>query len=380
MAQRLDERLVRQQRVLVRAPVEDRAAVGVHLLGEVSRQPGLADTGLADEHDEPRLTRAALKPARAQPHEAGLAADEGAVDRRRRDGGKRQERGVRGGPCRRPGGSPIAQEAPVQRDGGRGRTGAELVPKEDTQPLERAQGLRDVPSSRLNLHQQGVSTLPKRPSLDERARRALGRGEVASTQLEGRPRGRLERPRLELSEMRPPALHPLPLQARKQWLGEHCEGGLRRMKRRLGVAVGQRVLGVLGLLGRLLDIHVRVGRQIQREQLAPDDQTRPQCAPHLRQHAAEGGFGRGGQIRWPEDLQKLIPAHGTEPVQDQVGEQRPALSAGELACDQAAAELDLQLAEQGNSQVFRQRGHSRGPGRQAACHRRGQSVAAMVTR
>src|SRR3954451_2295865 len=51
--QRLDERLIWPDRLLVAAPTEDDAAGGVHVGGESRCQPCLADAGLAGHDHEP---------------------------------------------------------------------------------------------------------------------------------------------------------------------------------------------------------------------------------------------------------------------------------------------------------------------------------------
>ena len=85
LAQRLDERLVRKQGLLVRAAVEHHTAAGLHLLGELGGEARLADARLADEQHQSHLPRLALLPTHAQTLQGLVAPDEGPLDHLRGD-------------------------------------------------------------------------------------------------------------------------------------------------------------------------------------------------------------------------------------------------------------------------------------------------------
>ena len=88
--QRGDERLVREERLRVRAPIEDRR---VGTPRELGREPGLADPGVARQQDELALAADRDAEPRRQPLEQLLAAHERSTAgldrerRRERDGG-----------------------------------------------------------------------------------------------------------------------------------------------------------------------------------------------------------------------------------------------------------------------------------------------------
>ncbi len=85
VAQRLDERLVGAQRLLLAAPVEDGRAAGVGLGRELRGEPRLADPGLAVEQHEPALAAARLPPGQPQPLQLVRAPDERRGRRRSAD-------------------------------------------------------------------------------------------------------------------------------------------------------------------------------------------------------------------------------------------------------------------------------------------------------
>ena len=79
VAQRLHERLVGHDGLLVDAAVQHDRAGLVHLGGEARRQPRLAHAGVARQHDDAALAGGRALPAGAQDGELGLAADERAL-------------------------------------------------------------------------------------------------------------------------------------------------------------------------------------------------------------------------------------------------------------------------------------------------------------
>ena len=84
--ERADERLVGHERLDVATPVEHRRALGVRLAGELGRQPGLADAGLADQQRDLAPAVGRLLEAVAQRLQGRLATDERAQLRGERAG------------------------------------------------------------------------------------------------------------------------------------------------------------------------------------------------------------------------------------------------------------------------------------------------------
>ena len=147
-----------------------------------------------------------------------------------------------------------------------------------------------------------------------------------------------------------------------------------------GIALGQRALGALGLLAGVLHVDLCVGRELERERVAPGDQARPERAADLGQHAAERGLGGGWGLRGPEDMGQLVAVDGSGAVEHEVGEQRPALASGQLRRDGKTGDLHRELAEQLDPQRrFERAGHRREL-LDAGAHRLRQSVLVMVTR
>ena len=95
LAQRLRVGLERRQRFLPAAPEQDERAAGLQLLGELPREPRLADPRLAGDHDHPPgPVHLDVRPRGAQPVELAGAPHEGEVRLAREDRGCRDGRAI----------------------------------------------------------------------------------------------------------------------------------------------------------------------------------------------------------------------------------------------------------------------------------------------
>ncbi len=371
VAQCLDERLVGQQGILVGAAVEHDRAGRVDLLGELGREAGLPDAGLADEQHEARRTVAALLPARAQPRGQLVAPDERAVDELRRHGG--HDRGAGGGRERRRGRlAVLSQHALVQRDERRRRRRAELVAQEDAHLLERQQRLRDVALPRLRLHEQGVAGLAKRLAGDERARESLRRGQVAVAERDARLGADLERSRREVVQALAPRIDPVAGEIGQQRAPEHVEHAARHVERGSRAAIGERALGKRDLRLHDLDVDLRGRRELERQRLAAADEPRFERAADLREDARQRRLRRGRRVRRPQHVEQLVAADGAVAMQDEVGDEGASLATGELLGEVAAAAANPQSAEQRERQGRR--------GRRGIACAAGQPKAKVVVR
>ena len=90
VVERLDERLVRHQHLLVAPAVEHGRAVGVQPAGQLTRELGLADAGLTRHEQRPASARARVRPRLEEPLELGVAAHEHAARRQRQCGWQRE--------------------------------------------------------------------------------------------------------------------------------------------------------------------------------------------------------------------------------------------------------------------------------------------------
>ena len=94
VVERLDERLVRHQHLLVAPAVEHGRAVGVQPAGQLTRELGLADAGLTRHEQRPTSTGARVRPRLEEPLELGVAAHEHAARRQRQRGWQREVHGT----------------------------------------------------------------------------------------------------------------------------------------------------------------------------------------------------------------------------------------------------------------------------------------------
>ena len=89
-AQRLDERLVRDDRLFVAAPIEDDATLVVHLVGQRAREAGFADARLAAHEHELQVTIACALPRAFEPAKLVVSVRKSFVARRERRCGQSQ--------------------------------------------------------------------------------------------------------------------------------------------------------------------------------------------------------------------------------------------------------------------------------------------------
>ena len=93
-------------------------------------------------------------------------------------------------------------------------------------------------------------------------------------------------------------------------------------------------------LERLLDVHARVGREIQLKFAAAAERLRAECGSEFRDQ--DGERGRGGRRRGvgPQRVDELVAGQGAFTVEREVGEQKPSLATRKLAVDPLAVKLD----------------------------------------
>ena len=91
-AERLDERLIGDQQLLVTAAEQHRRALLVCGVSELARQPRLADPRIAGDHREPSRPTPSVGPPGPQPPKRVLATDERAAPPPRQRRGKRRQR------------------------------------------------------------------------------------------------------------------------------------------------------------------------------------------------------------------------------------------------------------------------------------------------
>ena len=218
---------------------------------ELGRAAGLADPGVAGEQDERALAVGGLAPAALQVRHLDPAADQ----RVPVDGGGERRRPQRRLPAagrdrgdRRRGDAMHGRRLAAQdalEHGHRGRPGrrAQLLAQQRAQLLERAQRLGRVAGRLVDLHQQPVRGLPERRRGDRRARRLLGRAELAAALAQPGLGERLERAqpdRLQFAAL----------------LGGPAALGVGQERLQVG---GERVAGPLGGGGVVAGLHRRLG-------------------------------------------------------------------------------------------------------------------------
>ena len=120
LAQRFDERLVGDERLGMAAPEQHLAAVGVRLGGDLGREAGLPDPGLAREQRHPRTAGARTRPGPPQALDLAPARHERPL---RGPPERARERALAGWGLDDPRRGIPGQQPVVQRDqrGGRGR-------------------------------------------------------------------------------------------------------------------------------------------------------------------------------------------------------------------------------------------------------------------
>jgi hypothetical protein len=240
--QRLDERLVRDQRLLM-APRVEHGALIVRRARELADQARLADPGLARHQDQPAAARTRLLPGRPQDVELRLTSNERRALGGRKQRGQRDAR--RGTACGRRlvrRGAGFAGEQPaVQLLHLRRRRGAQLLAQQHAQLVVHPQRLGDVPCTAKRLHQEAVTGLAERRAGDQLPARALGRAEPGSTLSEPAARQPLERLELELLELPPARVEPVAVLIRQKARPQQLERRLRLLARDCPLPAGRGV-------------------------------------------------------------------------------------------------------------------------------------------
>ena len=285
-----------------------------------------------------RRPEAAARQADAQLAERRVAADEPAAvggRRERRGPGDRGQRRL--GRVRR---ALAAHQPGVHRHRARPRRRAELVAQEPPQVVERAHGLGVVAAGLVDLHEQPVPGLAERRGRDERARGALRDRERTRAQARlGEALERLDPHRLELAAA---LLDPRALEAGK-------ERAPVRAERRRGVPGGGRPVagdargrGARG--GRLGRLDVDPHRLLQRELgiAAPGRHPVAERLAQLGQQRRQRRLDRRGRPLGPQEVDEVRARGARGAAVEQVGEQQPALAAGEGALERAPAVHDAQ--------------------------------------
>ncbi len=162
--QRLGERLVRRDRVLVGAAVEDGRPALVSRARELGRQAGLADPRLPGDHDRAGVRRPALLPRGADhPLRRGAAHERAAVAPRQR---RRQRQR-------------LAAQLRHERPRLLGRLDPQLAPQHAAQMLERGERRGAVARRGQPADQRAVGVLRQRIDRDQLARDADRVAELA---------------------------------------------------------------------------------------------------------------------------------------------------------------------------------------------------------
>ena len=174
VAQRLHERLVRDERLLVEAPVEHRRAAA-----RAPRPRSSAASRVLPIPASPASTTTPPSPAGVRAQRRRSAASSASRPTNGRSSRATSTAGSGSAVAAGVGGlgagvSPSMQQAVVQRGDVRSGCRAELVAQQHAQPVVDAQGLGDVAARRQELHQHGVAGLAVGLALDQRARRAVG--------------------------------------------------------------------------------------------------------------------------------------------------------------------------------------------------------------
>src|SRR5215207_1344343 len=95
--------------------------------------------------------------------------------------------------------------------------------------------------------------------------------------------------------------------------------------------------------GGLVDVHDRVGRQLQAEFRASPNQLRAERPPQARQERAQRGRRIAGSGARPEGVDQLVARDRAVAVQNEVREQGAPQATRKLALEAAVAYLQSQL-------------------------------------
>ena len=219
VAESLQERLERDQRLLRSAAREHQRPVRVRALRGLGEQPGLADAGVAAEQQQTFLSmvRVALVSGVGEPPlevlELGHATDH-LRRRQRSELGRQRDRlrrrlGMRGW---RPTSAGLGlgrgtQQCLVDRDRLRRGDRAE-APQQGPQLLVDAQPLGDVSLCLERLHQQHVARLAVFSGVDQRPRGPLGGHELSAPECQARAGEHLQRVQADVGQLVAPLVEP----------------------------------------------------------------------------------------------------------------------------------------------------------------------------
>ena len=346
MRDRLHERLIGGERLLVTASVEHDRPRLAGLAGECGGQACLADAGLARRQHEAPLAIRRRGQRSAQLRHRALAADEEAPFRPREDGRERKL------PRSRLAG--LREHLLVERTQLGGRRGAQLLAQQHAQVLERLERLGLVAARGVRPHQQGMAGLAERRQIHElacgelRAQRpvAAQRERGLGQQLEG-----LE-PLLLLAA--PVLLEPGRVEGRHQLglvdveRGLRCRAGQLRIRPQGRASAFQRRRG-------LVHVDLRVGGELQPKLRPAPHQLGPERPPQARQQRAQRGRRVARGAARPERVHQLVARDGAVAVQDEVGQQGAPQAPRKPSFDAAAAYLDSQLTAEVDPQRWPQR-------------------------
>ena len=329
-ADHLDHRLVRRERLLVEAAVEDVGAVVVGSLPDLGGEAGLADPGVAGQQDERMGAVDRLRPARLEHVELERAADQRVPFERRRE--RRRPRrdpeplGAGGRRLRR--GRLAAQHAIVDRHRGLAGRRAELVAQQDPQLLEHAQRLGGVALRLVHLHQQPVGRLAERRGGDRRPGGLLGGAQLAPALVQARLAERLEPAQADRLQLAPHLGHPRPVAVGQE--GLQVDARSRRAARTAAsvqswpsIAASARAAAVAAT-----SRSTSIGPPgTNRSSDAAREGAFAERLAQFGEQRAQRRVGRGGRSLGPQQVDQLGPAAVAIAVQDQVGEQQPPLAA-----------------------------------------------------
>ena len=326
----------------VRPAVEDRDVIPAGR--QLGREPRLADPAFAGQQRDPQLAGRGQVQLGLELAEDLVATDQATgldpgVDFQAdllRGGGRAPSRHGRGGcrPVFLGAGLFVGVQQPFVdgREFGGGK-GAELVPEQHPQLLICPQRLGDVALRFKQLDQRGPGRLAKRRSLDRVAGRPFGPRLLGRAEPGPDPGDGLKRFEPELLEIEPVFLDPACLQARQQAALEDPGRLLRVVPAGgqpfgAGLPVTGQVLGRAELLLRHFVVDPGVFAQLERE-------LGPAFEAAFAQRLAQTGERRGEQrlaaagqaLVGPECFDQLVPPDRPGPVQHQVREDQPSLTA-----------------------------------------------------
>ena len=258
MAERLEERLVRHQRLLGSTAGEHDRRPARGRGGRARRPAGSCRSRRRRRARTIRPGRSALQVAAGDRPQPGRAPR--AREHARPVAPRRQRRAPRGAATEAAGADatwggrrgrrgPGPEEPLVHGDRLGRRRRPELVAQQRPQAVEHAQALGHVALRRQRLHQQHVAGLAVGLGLDQATRRALGRGQLRPADRQPGAPDHLERLQADVLELAAARLEPGGLRAGQQPAAGDVERDLRQRPGAAGVAALERPLGALDLAG-----------------------------------------------------------------------------------------------------------------------------------